>query len=89
MELVSKAFLYIPLQSTSLLYLGDASSIEPDHTYVNATQCQPQSTHGMQENIEFDPGFSLDTAGHMALIPMRTDAIPGGSQSEPLFTRAF
>jgi hypothetical protein len=33
--------------------------------------------------------LSPDRAGHMDLILMRTAASPGGSQSEPLFTRAF
>jgi hypothetical protein len=33
--------------------------------------------------------FSPATAGHMTIIPMRSAASPGGSQSEPLFTRAF
>jgi hypothetical protein len=33
--------------------------------------------------------FSQDTAGHIALMPVRTAASPGCSQSEPLFTRAF
>jgi hypothetical protein len=43
------------------------------------------------EYPEFSVGesFSPDTAGHMALIPVWTAASPGGSQSEPLFTRAF
>jgi hypothetical protein len=44
------------------------------------------------EYLAFSGGenFSPDTASHKALIiPMQTAALPGGIQSEPLFTRTF
>jgi hypothetical protein len=45
--------------------------------------------HAEYPAIPVGENFSPYTAGHMAVIPMRTAASPGGSQSEPLFTRAF
>jgi hypothetical protein len=60
---------------SSLFFSGSAST--------NIGELRKYPAFSVGEN------FSPDTAGHMALIPMRTAASPGGSQSEALSTRAF
>jgi hypothetical protein len=51
--------------------------------------CMLYTSHGEYPAFSVGENFSPDTDGHVALIPMLTAASPGGSQSEPLFTRAF
>jgi hypothetical protein len=46
-------------------------------------------THAEYPAFSVGANFSPDTAEHIALKPMQTSASPGGSQSEPLFTRTF